>query len=62
MSMIETIGFGFLFLMMLQLPIAAVIGSHMEQFETSYMKRMVMGFIGGSSVIICLGFVLGVML
>ena len=60
MSMIETIGFGFLFLVMLQLPIAVVIGSHLEQFEASYMKRMIMGFIGGSSVIICLGFVLGV--
>jgi hypothetical protein len=62
MSMIETIGFGFLFLVMLQLPIAAIIGTHLEQFEASYMKRMVMGFIGGSSFILGVGFVLGVML
>ena len=60
MSRIETIGFGLLFLVMLQLPIAAVIGVHLEPFEASYTKRMVMSFIGGSSFILGLGFVLGV--
>ena len=60
MSGIEIAIFWLGFLIILQLPIAAIIGLHLEYQGVPYVKRMVISTLGGMSSIFIIGYVLGV--